>query len=154
MSYKIILALAAHYDLIVHQMNIKSVFLNAELNEKIYMKCLEKFKNSEKNIICRLLKFLYELKQSSWIWAKTLRTFLKDFDLIRLKSDHCIFINHNISIIIAVYMNNLLLIESTAEFLQNLKNKLKNQFKMINMNLAEDYLDIKISQQLEKITFI
>ena len=46
MSYKIILTLTAHYDLIVHQMNIKSVFLNAELNEEIYMKHLEKFKNS------------------------------------------------------------------------------------------------------------
>src|SRR5438034_659331 len=83
-----------------------------------------------------------------------LRTFLEDFDLIRLESDHCIFINHNIDIIIAVYMNDLLLVESTAESLQNLKDKLKNQFKMTNMNLAEDYLDIEISQQSEKITLI
>src|SRR5436190_9911481 len=83
-----------------------------------------------------------------------LRTFLEDFDLIKLKSDHCIFINHNISIIIAVYMNDLLLVESTAESFQNLKNKLKNQFKMTNMNLAEDYLDIEISQQSEKIMLI
>src|SRR5436190_4381440 len=83
-----------------------------------------------------------------------LRTFLEDFDLIKLKSDHCIFINHNISIIIAVYMNDLLLVESTAESFQNLKDKLKNQFEMINMNLAEDYLDIEISQQSEKIIFI
>ena len=83
-----------------------------------------------------------------------LRTFLKDFDLIRLKSDHCIFINHNTGIIIAVYVNDLLLVESTAESFQNLKNKLKNQFKMINMNFAEDYLDIEIFQQSEKIMFI
>src|SRR5438034_6505990 len=80
-----------------------------------------------------------------------LRTFLEDFDLIRLKSDHCIFINHNTGIIVAVYMNDLLLVGSTAEFLQNLKDKLKNQFKMTNMNLAEDYLDIEIFQQSEKI---
>src|SRR5436190_1145104 len=85
---------------------------------------------------------------------KMLRTFLEDFDLIRLESDHCIFINHNTGIIVAVYMNDLLLVESTAESLQNLKNKLKNQFKMTNMNLAEDYLDIEISQQSEKITLI
>ena len=55
-----------------------------------------------------------------------LRTFLEDSDLVRLKSDHCIFINHNTDIIIAVYMNDLLLVESTTESLQNLKNKLKN----------------------------
>ena len=53
MSYKIILVLAAHYSLIVHQMNVKSAFLNAELDEKLYMKQLIRFKNSEENdIIC------------------------------------------------------------------------------------------------------
>src|SRR5438034_11502511 len=82
---------------------------------------------------------------------KMLRILLKDFDLVRLKSDHCIFINHNTNIIIAVYVNDLLLVESMTESLQNLKNKLKNQFKMTNMSFAEDYLDIEISQQSEKI---
>ena len=69
MSYKIIFALAAHYDLIVHQMDVKSTFLNDELDEKIYMKLLNEFKNSEEdeNVVCRLLKFIYELKQSSHI---------------------------------------------------------------------------------------
>ena len=55
-----------------------------------------------------------------------LRTFLKNFNLIKLKSDYYIFINYNTDIIITVYMNNLLLIESMTEFLQNLKNKLAN----------------------------
>ena len=80
------------------------------------------------------------------------RIFLEDFDLVRLKSDHCIFINHNISIIVVVYMNDLLLVESTAESLQNLKNKFKDQFEMTSMSLAEDYLGIEISQQSDKIT--
>ena len=75
-----------------------------------------------------------------------LRTFLENFDLIRLKSDHCIFINCNTDIIVTVYVNDLLLVESTAESLQNLKNKLRNQFKITSMSLAEDYLDIEISQ--------
>ena len=146
MSYKIILALITHYDLIVHQMNIKSVFLNTELNEEIYMKCLEEFKNSEKNnLICRFLKFLYELKQSSWIWVKMFRIFLKDFNLVRLKSYHCIFINCNTDIIVTVYVNDLLLVESITESLQNLKDKLKDWFKMTSMSLAEDYLEIEIS---------
>ena len=69
MLYKILFALAAHYDLVVHQMNVKFTFLNSELDKKIYMKLLNEFKNSEKdeNVVCRLLKFIYELKQSSHI---------------------------------------------------------------------------------------
>jgi len=74
-----------------------------------------------------------------------LRSFLKDFDLVRLESDHCIFINQNISIIIAIYVNDLLLVGPMAESLQNLKDKLANQFKMTDMSPAKHYLDIEIS---------
>ena len=55
-----------------------------------------------------------------------LRTFLKDFNLVRLESDHCIFINYNTDIIIIIYMNDLLLVKSIAESLQNLKDKLES----------------------------
>jgi len=63
MSYKILLALAAHYNLEVHQMNVKSVFLYEELYEKIYLNLSDSFQD-EKDMICRLLKFLYDLKQA------------------------------------------------------------------------------------------
>ena len=65
-SYKIILAITAYYSLVVHQMNVKFAFLNTKLDKKIYIKLSEEFKNLEKNnIICKLLKFLYKLKQTS-----------------------------------------------------------------------------------------
>ena len=43
MSYKILLALTAHYNLEVHQINIKSVFLYEELDEKIYLNLSNSF---------------------------------------------------------------------------------------------------------------
>ena len=64
-----------------------------------------------------------------------------------MESDHCIFINRNTDIIIAIYVDDLLLVESTAESLQDLKDKLTKRFDMIDMGLAEHYLDIEISQQ-------
>jgi hypothetical protein len=36
-SFKIIIALVAHYDLELHQMNVKMTFLNKDLLENIYM---------------------------------------------------------------------------------------------------------------------
>ena len=64
MLYKIILAFAAHYNLVIHQMNVKSAFLNTKLDKEIYMKLSDKFKNSEKDMIFRLPKFLYRLMQA------------------------------------------------------------------------------------------
>ena len=36
-SFKIIMALAAHYDLELHQMDVKTAFLNGDLYENVYM---------------------------------------------------------------------------------------------------------------------
>ena len=110
------------------------------------MKSLNEFKKEE-DLICHLLKSLYRLKQSLQIWAKILRSFLKRFNLIRLESNYYIFVSWNTDIIIAVYVDDLLLIKPIAESLQDLKDKLMKQFNMTDMSLAEDYLNIEISQQ-------
>ena len=44
-SYKILLALAVYYDFLVHQMNVKTVFLNRSLDENIYMKMFKEFED-------------------------------------------------------------------------------------------------------------
>ncbi len=64
MSYKILLVLTAHYNLEVHQMNVKSVFLYEDLHEKIYLNLSDDFQDQKDDMICRLLKFLYDLKQA------------------------------------------------------------------------------------------
>ena len=36
-SFRIIMALVAHYDLELHQMGVKTAFLNGDLEENVYM---------------------------------------------------------------------------------------------------------------------
>ena len=36
-SFRVIMALVAHFDMELHQMDVKTVFLNGDLNEEIYM---------------------------------------------------------------------------------------------------------------------
>ena len=64
MSYKTVFALAAHHDWKIHQMNIKSVFLYENLDEKIYMKLLNDYE-AENDVVCKLQKFIYDFKQAS-----------------------------------------------------------------------------------------
>ena len=63
MSYKILLALTAHYNLEVHQMDVKSAFLYGELDEEIYLNLPDGFQDQgDEDMVCRLLKSLYGLK--------------------------------------------------------------------------------------------
>jgi hypothetical protein len=59
-SIRALLALAAHYDLEVHQMDVKTAFLNGDLEEDIYMVQPEGFvKTGQENMVCKLNKSLY-----------------------------------------------------------------------------------------------
>ena len=68
-SLHMLLAIAAHKDLHIHQMNIVSAYLVSELKDKIYMKILKglPYTENENRLnrkACQLIKSLYSLKQS------------------------------------------------------------------------------------------
>jgi hypothetical protein len=61
-SFRIIMALAAHFDLELHQMDVKTAFLNGDLEENVYMKQWKGFVvNGKEHIGCRLKKSIYGL---------------------------------------------------------------------------------------------
>ena len=64
-SIRILLALVAQYELKLDQLDVKTTFLHSDFEEKIYMSQPMGFKTAGKdNMICKLKKSLYELKQS------------------------------------------------------------------------------------------
>jgi hypothetical protein len=63
---RIVMALVAHYDLELHQMDVKTAFINGDLDETIFMAQLEHFVvKSKEHLGCRLKKSIYGLKQAS-----------------------------------------------------------------------------------------
>ena len=72
-SVKILLTLAAYYDLELIQFDMGTAFLNAELNEQIYMEVPEGMEvpNDGEEYVLQLLKALYGLKQANRALNKT-----------------------------------------------------------------------------------
>ena len=68
-TIQVLLSLAASYGLIVHQMDVKTAFLNGELEEEIYMDQPDGFvANGQEDKVGKLLKSLYGLKQAPKQW--------------------------------------------------------------------------------------
>ena len=62
-SFRIIIALVAHYDLELHHMDVKTTFLNRDLEENIYMAQPKGFvMKGKERMRCRLKKSIYVLK--------------------------------------------------------------------------------------------
>jgi len=63
------MALVAHYDLELHQMDVKTAFLNGDLEEDVYMDQLVGFiEEGKEHMVCKLKKSIYGLKQASKQW--------------------------------------------------------------------------------------
>ena len=65
-SFRIIMEIVAHYDLELHQMDVKTSFLNGDLFEDVYMIQQVGFQQTGNgNLVCELKKSIYGLKQPS-----------------------------------------------------------------------------------------
>ena len=79
-SLRIIMALLAHFDLELHQMDVKTAFLNGNIDETIYMKQPENFAVGDpKKMVCKLKKSIYGLKQASRQWYLKLHQVILSF---------------------------------------------------------------------------
>jgi hypothetical protein len=68
-TIRVLLSLATSYGLLVHQMDVKTAFLNGELEEEIYMDQSDGFAvKGQEGMLCKLLKSLYGLKQAPKQW--------------------------------------------------------------------------------------
>jgi hypothetical protein len=65
-SLRIIMVLVVHYDLELHQMDVKTTFLNGDLLENVYMPQPKGFAmKGKEHMECHLRKSIYGLKQAS-----------------------------------------------------------------------------------------
>lgn len=96
-SIRVLLALAAKEDWNITQFDVKTAFLNGDLNEEIYMELPAGMVEDGKPFV-RLTKAIYGLKQSSRQWNKKFDEFLKEFkfeastaDSIYRPCTHCVY---------------------------------------------------------------
>ncbi|GJW51946.1 retrovirus-related pol polyprotein from transposon TNT 1-94 [Tanacetum coccineum] len=70
-AIRIFLAFAAYMNMVVYQMDVKTVFLNGNLREEVYVSQPDRFvDNDNPNHVCKLKKALYGLKQAPHAWKE------------------------------------------------------------------------------------
>ena len=95
-SLRIVMALVTHFDLELHQMNVKIAFLNGDLHEEVYMDQLEGFQDKGKeHMVYKLKKSIYDLKQTSKQWYLKFHEILITFGFKDNLVDQCIYLKIN-----------------------------------------------------------
>jgi len=87
-----LLSIVAMRDFELEQLDVKTAFLHGELEEDIYMDQPEGFVvPGKENLVCRLKKSLYVLKQSPRQWYKRFDSFMLSHGCKRSDYDSCLF---------------------------------------------------------------
>jgi len=88
--------LVAHFDLELQKMDVKTTFLNGDLEEEVYMKQPEGFSSSGcEYLIYKLKKSIYGLKQASHQWYLKFHGIISSFGFDENPMDQCIY--HKVS---------------------------------------------------------
>ena len=137
-SLRTLLALANEYNLEVHQMDVRTAFLNGDIDCDIYMVQPEGFVDPNKpDHLCKLKKGIYGLKQSARLWNDMLDGYLKSRGYRRSDADSCIYVksvkrdDSQISfVILGVYVDDIIPVSTDIQMLNAEKKALSERFKM------------------------
>ena len=146
-SLRILMALVAHFDLELHQMDVKTAFLNGDLEEEVYMDQPQGFETiSKRNLVCRLKKSIYGLKQASRQWYLKFDDTVLSYGFVEMTVDRCIYMKVVGSkfIILVLYVDDILLAASDCGLLHDVKNYLSSNFEMKDMGEASYVIGIEI----------
>jgi hypothetical protein len=92
-SIQVILAYAAQRDWEIDQVDVVGAYLNAELDEKVFMEAPPGMLTADEMItkVLELLKGLYGLKQAGCLWKRKMTNVFESLGFSMLKIDHSIF---------------------------------------------------------------
>lgn len=149
-SIRIIIALTAHHDWELHQMDVKSAYLNGDLEEEIYMQQPEGYAVAEgnKQLVWKLKKSLYGLKQAGRTWHIKIDIALKHRGFSTLPADLCVYVRREEKtiIVIGLYVDDLLIASNSLNDLNDFKKNLSTEFKMEDLGEAAFMLGVKITR--------
>ena len=102
--------------------------------------------------VCKLLRSIYGLKQSSRQWYIRFHQAIISFDFEMIDEDHCVYVKRSKEkfVILSLYVDDILLASNNKEYVQIIKEWLSSNFDMKDMGEAAYILGVKIERDRSK----
>ncbi|GJU91191.1 retrovirus-related pol polyprotein from transposon TNT 1-94 [Tanacetum coccineum] len=146
---RIFLAFAAHMNMIVNQMDVKTTFLNGILRKEVYVSQPDGFVDPDNpNHVYRLMKALYGLKQAPRAWYDLLSSFLLSQGFSKGTVDPTLFISRKGKdiLLVQIYVDDIIFASTTTELCDKFSEIICSKFKMSMMGKISFFLGLQISQ--------
>jgi hypothetical protein len=129
-SLRALLGIVAMEDLELHQLDVKTAFLNGVLEEEIWLDQPPGFEQGPAGTACRLKKALYGLKQAPRAWHTKLSHELEGMGFVPSDADPSLWVLHvdGRSVYVLVYVDDPLVASKLLSDVQNVKGMLMSAF--------------------------
>ncbi|GKD44452.1 retrovirus-related pol polyprotein from transposon TNT 1-94 [Tanacetum coccineum] len=148
-AIRIFVANAAHNNMTIYQMDVKTAFLNGELKEEIYVSQPERFVDQDNpSHVYMLKKALYGLKQAPRAWYDMLSSLLISQQFSKGAVDPTLFTQHagNDILLVKIYVDDIIFASTNTAMCNEFANLMTNKFKMWMMGKMSFFLGLQISQ--------
>jgi hypothetical protein len=147
-SVRPLLAISAHYGRGVHHMDVKSAFLNGELQEEVYVhQPLGFVDDKNKHKVLLLHKALYGLRQAPRAWSQKLDASLMRLGFTRCTNEHGMYTRGAgaTRLIVGVYVDDLIITGGDAGMVGKFKAQMMSTFRMSDLGLLSFYLGLEVT---------
>uniref|UniRef100_A0A251VEZ8 Putative zinc finger, CCHC-type n=1 Tax=Helianthus annuus TaxID=4232 RepID=A0A251VEZ8_HELAN len=144
---RLVLALAAQNDWYLHQMDVKTAFLNGELKEQVYIEQPQGYvKPGEETKVCHLKRALYGLKQAPRAWYSRIDTYFIQHDFKKCTYEHTLYTKDakEGKLVICLYVDDLIIASSSMKQITDFKEEMKKEFEMTDMGKLHYFLGMEV----------
>lgn len=148
-TFRLMLSEAGVQGYKVKQYDIKSAFLNGNLDEEIYMKQPAGFSVGDK--VYKLKKSLYGLKQAARVWNQTLHEKLMANGCIQSETDKCLYFlkKDDKKLQLLVHVDDILVSYNDDELMEGLMSNIGKSFEMKDLGQVSQFLEISVTRSNE-----
>ena len=152
-SIRMLVQLAVQNNWLLEQMDVKGAYLHPPIECDVYVKQPPGYQQSP-NLVLKLKKSLYGLKQCGRNWHCSLHQYLREMNFLQSNADPCVFIQNVESgtTILLVWVDDIIIASSSKELMDNAKNILRDRFNMKDLGEISSFLGIDFQRKKECIT--
>ncbi|CAM8978460.1 unnamed protein product [Rhodiola kirilowii] len=150
-TLRLLLTMSTVFNWEIDQMDVKTAFLNGDLEETIYMKQPKGFVDRKfPEHVCYLI---YGLKQSPRQWNRKFDACMTDLCFSKSKYDSCLYLknmNAKYHAFVLLYVDDMLIISESRPIVNSIKSDWKKHFDMKDMGEAQRILGVRITRDRNK----
>jgi hypothetical protein len=150
-TIRVVISLAAQKGWMIYQLDVKSAFLNGELNEEVFVTQPPGYeKTGHEYKVYKLKKALYGLKQAPRAWYSRIETYFLSAVFKKCPYEHTLFIkttDGGTTLFVCLYVDDLIFTGNDAAMFKDFKQSMMNEFEMTDLGKMKYFLGIEVLQR-------